>query len=53
MPFSQFIGEMNDNQLGLLEDFRLNDGGAFQNGTFGVVKNSGSASGDGRYYVAD
>ena len=56
MPFSQFIGGMNDNQLGLVEDYRLNSGGAIANGTFAVVRNHDNDdtdnSGDSRYYVA-
>jgi uncharacterized repeat protein (TIGR01451 family) len=42
MPFSQFIGAMNDNQLGAVEDYKLKRFSNFQNGTFDVVKNTGN-----------
>ncbi len=44
MPFSQFIGAMNDNQLGAVEDYKLKRFSSFQNGAFDVVQNTGNYS---------
>lgn len=43
MPFSQFLGNFDDNQEGAVEDWQLN-GGSLANGTFAVVQNT---AGDG------
>ncbi|MGB7068926.1 MAG: hypothetical protein WBD22_05485, partial [Pyrinomonadaceae bacterium] len=42
MAFSQFLGTLNNNQIGTVEDWRLSNGSAFANGTYPVTQNLGA-----------